>query len=193
MSYTIDCAICGKPFTKFSMRSTERRCLDCLPSKIRDKNRFNQDKKKLNRELTLQSKLLDRVERLESELKLIRETKEMSYEVVMAEMRMNMKEMIREVIEAYLFDTRKLIDDNQKKTGEMIQKELKETRFKTQGSLATINSRMKTHFDAIEHDIQKIFKKTKIKLNVKSNELREKRYGRQHNLSTVRKEVKRDE
>tara|TARA_R100001015_G_C4595502_1_gene150722 strand:+ start:473 stop:1012 length:540 start_codon:yes stop_codon:yes gene_type:complete len=178
MSYVVDCEKCGKPFTKFSMRSTERRCNDCLPFKLKDKNRYNQDKKKLNRELTAQSKLLIKINDLESELKFIRETKEMSYEVVMAEMRMNMKEMIREIIEAYLFDTRKLIDDNQKKTTEIIQKELKETRFKTQGSLATINSRMKRNFDAIEHDIQRIFKKTKIKLSTSVNKEREKRYGR---------------
>ena len=102
----------------------------------------------------------------------------MSYDAVMIEMKMNMKEMIREIIEAYLFDTRKLIDDNQKKTTEIIQKELKETRFKTQGSLATINSRMKTHFNAVEHDIQKIFKKTKIEFNAKAKQMREERYGR---------------
>jgi len=178
MSYTIDCVMCGKPFRKFSMRSTERSCTDCLPAKLRDKNRFIQDKKKLNRELTAQSYLLKRVNELEIQLDMIRETKEMSYEVVMVEMRMNMKEMIREIIEAYLFDTRKLIDDNQKETGEIIQKELKETRFKMQGSLAIINSRMKTHFDAIEHDIQKIFKKTGIETGAKANKRREERYGR---------------
>ena len=50
---------------------------------------------------------------------------------------------------------------------------------------------MKVHFDAIEHDIQRIFKLSSIELGTKANELREKRYGRQHNLS--RKEVKEDE
>ena len=178
MGYVVNCRKCGKPFRKHSNASPDENCPDCLPIDVKNRNRFNQDKVKFNREITATSKLLSKVEELELELENIRKTKEMSYEVVMAEMRMNMKEMIREIIEAYLFDTRKLIDDNQKKTGEIIQKELKETRFKTQGSLATINSRMKRNFDAIEHDIQRIFKKTKIKLSTSVNKEREKRYGR---------------
>ena len=178
MAYVVDCRKCGKPFKKLSNARRDELCKDCEPIGLKSRNRFNQDKVNLNRQLTAQSKLLSRIEELELQLEEIRKTKEMSYDAVMIEMKMNMKEMIREIIEAYLFDTRKLIDDNQKKTTEIIQKELKETRFKTQGSLATINTRMKTHFNAVEHDIQKIFKKTKIEFNAKAKQMREERYGR---------------
>ncbi len=178
MAYVVDCRKCGKPFKKLSNARRDELCKDCEPIGLKSRNRFNQDKVKLNRELTAQSRLLSRIEELELQLEEIRKTKEMSYDAVMIEMKMNMKEMIREIIEAYLFDTRKLIDDNEKKTREMIKSELKDIKFSGTNNLATINTRMKRHFDAIEHDIQRIFKKTKIKLGTSADREREKRYGR---------------
>ena len=172
----MNCKICNKPFTKWSNASHGNRCMECMPKKVKSKNVYHQQATRSNRKITEYSQLPKEIERLREELVDLRASKEMSFDALEIQVSTSLREMSKEVIEAYLASVRREIAESEQATREMIERELKEIRNKLQTSLATINTRMKKYFEAIEHDMQALFKHTEYKFGAREKERRDKRY-----------------
>ena len=73
----------------------------------------------------------------------------MSFDAMQVEMHLKLDELCAEVIESHLQSIRNDFSDS-----------TKETKQKVQTSLATINTRVKKSFDAVEHDMDILFEVT---------------------------------
>tara|TARA_R100000008_G_scaffold15138_1_gene7331 strand:+ start:139 stop:594 length:456 start_codon:yes stop_codon:yes gene_type:complete len=147
-----------------------------MPKKVKSKNVYHQQATRSNRKITEYSHLPKEIERLRAELVELRASKEMAFDAIEIQVSTSLREMSKEVIEAYLASVRREIAESEKQTREMIERELKEIRNKLQSSLATVNTRVKRYFEAIEHDMQTLFKHTEYNFGTKGKERRDKRY-----------------
>jgi len=148
MSYTVNCSKCGKPFKKFSIIASHRRCPDCLPQHIDKQNRYSQLTKRSEKKQPtgFEKAVWKEIERLSQSLEKLIKTQEMSFDAMQVEMRLTLNELCAEVIDSHYQSIR---NDFSESTKEMKQK--------VQNSLATINTRAKKSFDAVEHDMDILF------------------------------------
>ena len=151
MSYTVNCSKCGQPFKKFSIIASHRRCPDCLPKHMGKQNVYSQlTKRSEQKQPTGFEKAVWReIERLSQSLEKLIKTQEMSFDAMQVEMHLKLDELCAEVIESHLQSIRNDFSDS-----------TKETKQKVQTSLATINTRVKKSFDAVEHDMDILFEVT---------------------------------
>jgi len=139
MSYVINCAVCSKPFTKFSNKSTETKCSDCKGPTYQRQNRRVQTN-------TAATRFGDRVKALEEVTINFDETMQAWGDSMIVEINTKVEEKFAEIASGPLLDALKPERDQQ----------FAELDERVRSHIATLNSRMKAFIDKVDAEITEL-------------------------------------
>ena len=151
--YVVNCIVpsCKKPYRKYSNSSHAGKCPDCL--KYEGKGMKIKPKRKGSDLLGSQEM---RIEKLEQDAS-------MMYEVLEDEIRKNMREMCREIIEAYLYESKeeykqglKNIRASFRTETRKLKKEFEESLMEKIGEGSFIENEIKSYTKAFDEKLEKM-------------------------------------
>lgn len=139
MTYVINCRECGRPFSKFSIKSQETKCSECKHPSYKNKNRSSQTS-------TAATRFGTRVKSLEESIISLDETMEAWGESMIAEINTKVEEKFTELATGPLLDALKPERDQQ----------FIELDEKVRSHMATLNTRMKMLADKVEDELNEL-------------------------------------
>ena len=139
MSYVINCRECGRPFSKFSIKSQETKCSECKHPSYKNKNRSSQTN-------TAATRFGTRVKALEESFVNIDETMQAWGDSMIIEINTKVEEKITEIVSGPLLDALKPERDQQ----------FVELDERVRSHIATLNSRMKAFIDKVDAEITEL-------------------------------------
>tara|TARA_R100001443_G_scaffold114800_1_gene131327 strand:+ start:375 stop:1016 length:642 start_codon:yes stop_codon:yes gene_type:complete len=180
VGYSAECIKCGVVFRKRTNKGNAI-CDDCVARKVKNKNMYHQSKKLSNRQITEQAHLPSRIDNVELRLDDLEYSKAMTFDAVMIELKMKMKEACAEIIDEYLVDNKKMFEEGLDKltsefedkttalrtkfdskllseTLQEFENKWDEKLYKIHGQLGTISTRVHREMDVYEGEMDRLFK-----------------------------------